>query len=54
MEKAYIKDGNSGKKGNPYCKMHFMFVHKREPNLMDKVSFRTCVKCMRIGPNEWD
>ena len=54
MDKIYLKNGNNKRKGNKYCKNHFIQVHKREPNIMDTASIGPCRKCMIFGPNEWD
>jgi len=45
MEKVYRKNGNSTSRGNPYCKKHFIEVHKREPNIADTATIGVCRKC---------
>jgi len=46
MNKTYLKDGNSNRKGKKYCKEHFIKKHGREPNILDTVHFGTCPICV--------
>ncbi len=56
MDKVYLKNGNTEKKGNKqhYCKDHFIEIYKREPNIQDVATPGFCYRCRKVSPNEWD
>jgi len=45
MNKTYLKNGNSTRKGRKYCWKHFIETHGREPNILDTAHFTSCSKC---------